>query len=176
MFSLFKLLPLELLDRLCSYLKAEDILTLSKILPTVTHCPRYKRLMGKTRCFNRMWNEIAEYREIHENCIHVCLPEITVNPHNDHDAYMEDEDSLLCYFHGRSIFCLAANELSGEIDSRYGKQIVPLKNIFIAIVRRLKIKIYFVKCMKILKITKNLLVLENEAPMEGMLKLKIQRL
>jgi hypothetical protein len=127
MFSLFKLLPLELLDRLCSYLKAEDILTLRKILPTVTHCPRYKRLMGKTRCFNRMWNEIAEYREIHENCIHVCLPEITVNPHNDHDAYMEDEDSLLCYFHGRSIFCLAANELSGEIDSRYGKQIVPLK-------------------------------------------------
>ena len=127
MFSLFKLLPLELLDIVCLYLKAEDILTLRKILPMVTHCPRYKRLMGKTRWFNRMWDEIAEYRQIHENCIHVCLPEITVNPYNDHDAYMQDEDSLLCYFHGRGIFCLAANELSGEIDSRYDKQIVPLK-------------------------------------------------
>ena len=27
-----------------------------------------------------MCDEIAEYRQIHENCVHVCLSKITVNP------------------------------------------------------------------------------------------------
>ena len=125
--SIFKLLPLELLDIICSYLKAEDVLTLCEILPLVAHCPRYKKLVNKTRWYNRMWNEIADYRRIHENCIHVCLSEITKNPFNDYDEYKEYEDTESCYYHGKGIFCYPMNELRGEDYSRYDKQIVPVK-------------------------------------------------
>ena len=127
MSSIFKLLPLELLDIICSYLRAEDVLTLRKIFPLVAHCPRYKRLVNKTRWFNRMWDKISYHREIHEDCIHVCLPEITMNPFNDYDEYLEHEDSFYCYFRGKGIFCYPMNELRGQDLSRYEKQIVPLK-------------------------------------------------
>jgi hypothetical protein len=125
--SLFELLPLEILDMVCSFLKAEDILMLFNTLPMVKHCPRYKRLIGKTIQFNQMWDEIAEYRHLHEKCIHVCLPQITVNPHHDYDTYLENTDEMLCYYEGRGIFCLASNDLKAEIDPRYDKSIVPLK-------------------------------------------------
>ena len=51
MSSLFQLLPLEILDMMCSFLKAEDILMLRETLPMIRHCPRYKKLINKTRCF-----------------------------------------------------------------------------------------------------------------------------
>ena len=122
-----QLLPLEILDLLLSFLKPEDILMFRNFLPRVQHCPRYKRLVTKTRRFNGMWGKIAYYKELHENCIHICLPEITMNPFNDHDEYLEHEDSFYCYFHGKGIFCYPMNELRGEDLSRYEKQIVPLK-------------------------------------------------
>ena len=69
-------LPLEILDAICSFLRAEDILMLHETLPNVRHCPRYKRLINKTKILNQIWIEIGEYRRLHDNCIHVCLPQI----------------------------------------------------------------------------------------------------
>ena len=106
MFPLSQLLPLEILDLVLSFLKPEDILMLEDCLPRVQHCPRYKRLVNKTRWFNQMWHKISDHGELHEHCIHVCLPEITMNPFNDHDEYLEHEDSLFCYFQGKGIFLL----------------------------------------------------------------------
>ena len=123
----FQLLPLEILDLLLSFLKPEDILMLRNCLPRVQHCPRFKRLVNKTSWFNRMWDEISYHEQIHENCIHICLPEVTINPFNDYDLEKEVEDSESCYFLGKGIFCFPWNELRGENNVQYEKQIVPLK-------------------------------------------------
>ena len=45
-----------------------------------------------------MWRKISDHGELHEHCIHICLPEVTMNPFNVHE--LEDEDSLSCYFDG----------------------------------------------------------------------------
>ena len=117
---------------------------LQDCLPRVQHCPRYKRLVKQTKLLNHMWHKISDYGETHEHCIHICLPEVTMNPFNDHDKLLEDEDSLYCYFDGKDIFCYPMNELKvffsgkgifcypmnelrGEDVSRFEKQIVPLK-------------------------------------------------
>ena len=94
--SLFELLPLEILDMVCSFLKAEDILMLFNTLPMVKHCPRYMRLMSKTKRLNQMWDEIAEYRRLHEKFIHVCSSQITVNPYFKCDNYVMNEDEMHC--------------------------------------------------------------------------------
>ena len=78
---------------------------LQDCLPRVQHCPRYKRLENKTRWFNQMWHKISDHGELHEHCIHICLPEVTMNPFNDYDLEKEEEDSLSCYFYGKGIFC-----------------------------------------------------------------------
>ena len=143
MFTLFQQLPLEILDLLLSFLKPEDILMLQDCLPRVQHCPRYKRLVKQTKLLNQMWHKISDYGELHEHCMHICLPEVTMNPFNDCDKWLEDEDSLSCYFEGKDIFCYSMNdlkkilgkgifcypmnELRGEDVSRFEKQIVPLK-------------------------------------------------
>ena len=72
-------LPLEILDVICSFLRAEDILMLHETSPNVRHCPRYKRLINKTKLLNQMWIEIGEYRRLHKS-VHFCLPQISVNP------------------------------------------------------------------------------------------------
>ena len=74
-----------------------------------------------------MWYKISDYGELHKHCIHVCLPEVTMNPFNEHDELLENEDSLSCYFDGKGIFCYPMNELRGEIMSQFEKRIVPLK-------------------------------------------------
>ena len=71
-------ITVEILDMFCSFFKAEDILMLQEALPIVRHCPRCKRLVNKTNQLNQLWFEIGEYRCLHENCIHVCLPQITL--------------------------------------------------------------------------------------------------
>jgi hypothetical protein len=96
MSSLFQLLPLEILDMMCSFLKAEDILMLRETLPMVRHCPRYKKLINKTKRLNQMCYEIGKYRRLHEKCIHVCLPQITVNPYFKCENYVENEDDMHC--------------------------------------------------------------------------------
>ena len=130
MSSLFQLLPLEILDMMCSFLKAEDILMLRETLPMIRHCPRYKKLINITKRLNQMWDEIGEYRRLHAKCIHVCLPQITVNPHFKYDSYAENEDEMHCYYDGCGIFCLASNDDKADcipMDPRYDKEIVPLK-------------------------------------------------
>ena len=102
-------LPLEILDLIRSFLRAEDILMLSETLPNVRHCPRYKRLINKTKILDQMRIEIGEYRHLHKNCIHVCLPQITVNPYYKCDDYIENEDEMQYHYNGRGIFCLAWN-------------------------------------------------------------------
>ena len=127
MFPLFQQLPLEILDFVLSFLKHEDILMLQDCLPRVQHCPRYKRLVNQSELLNQMWHKISDYGELHEHCKHICLPEVTMNPFNVHDEYLEHEDSFSCYFQGKGIFCYPMNELRGEVMSQFEKQIVPLK-------------------------------------------------
>ena len=127
MFPLFQQLPLEILDLVLSFLKHEDILMLQDCLPRVQHCPRYKRLVNQSKLLNQMWHKISDYGELHEHCKHICLPEVTMNPFNVHDEYLEHEDSFSCYFQGKGIFCYPMNELRGEVVSQFEKQIVPLK-------------------------------------------------
>ena len=111
-----------------------------------------------------MWRKISDHGELHEHCIHICLPEITMNPFNDHE--LEDEDSLSCYFDGKDIFCYPINELNffflgkgifcypmnelrGEDMSRFEK------NIFIVIA--LRMSLFYVLYMKMMmKNMKNL--------------------
>ena len=100
---------------------------LQDCLPRVQHCPRYKRLVKQTKLLNQMWHKISDYGELHEHCMHICLPEVTMNPFNVHDEYLEHEDSFSCYFQGKGIFCYPMNELRGEDMSQFEKQIVPLK-------------------------------------------------
>ena len=115
------------MDLLLSFLKPEDILMLCKILPMVIDCPKYKRLMGKTKPLNEMWDKVVFEASTHENCIHVCLSQITVNPHHNCDAFVDNTDGMVCYFDGRGIFCLASNDLKEDIDPRYHKTVVPIK-------------------------------------------------
>ena len=101
---------------------------LEKTLHLVRNCLQYKKLMKKTIHFDEMWFEVAEYQRIQEDCIHVCLPQITVNPFNDSDICIENE--MECYFNGRGIFCLAFNTDKvdcSSMDYRYNKVVVPLK-------------------------------------------------
>ena len=99
-----------------------------------------------------MWDEISYHEQIHENCIHICLPEVTINPFNDYDLEKEVEDSESCYFLGKGIFCFPWNELRGENNVQYEKQIVPLKK-FIVIVKRMSL--IYVLYMKMMKNMKN---------------------
>ena len=48
-------------------------------------------------------------------------------PVYEHDLEKEVEDSESCYFLGKGIFCFPWNELRGENNVQYEKQIVPLK-------------------------------------------------
>ena len=87
--------------------------------------------MSKTKRLNQMMIKISEYWELHESCIHVCLPQITVNPHLNSDDGDEDEDvGMCCYYDGIGIFCLPSNYAKVDcirMDPRYDKEIVPLK-------------------------------------------------
>jgi hypothetical protein len=128
-------LPLEILDMICSFLRAEDIMMLRETLPYVRQCPTYKRLLDKTKKFNQMWNAIADYRYEHEHCIHVCLPQVSVNPHNEIDGSRWSDDQMQCDFGGRGVFCLPHSDdkmdcLYHEMDERYSMQVVPLKKHF----------------------------------------------
>ena len=87
-----------MLNMLCSYLKAEDVLMLRETLPIIRDCSNYKKLMSKTKRLNQIMIEISEYRELHESCIHVCLPQITVNPHLTSDDDGDDEDVGMCCY------------------------------------------------------------------------------
>ena len=127
MFPLLLSLPLEVLNILISFLKPEDILVLGSCLPSVQDCPVYKKLVGKTIRYSRMWDKFSHYKELHEDCIHICLPKVTKNPFNESDDYLQREDSFSCSFLGKGIFCYPINEDRGEDLSRYEKQVVPLK-------------------------------------------------
>ena len=79
-----------------------------------------------------MWINIANYRRIHKNCIYVCLPKITTNPHYRRDLEIGDDEELKCQYDGRGIFCfgwITAGVEGGE-NSRNDKDIVPLKKHF----------------------------------------------
>ena len=92
---------------------------LQDCLPRVQHCPRYKRLVKQTKLLNQMWYKISDYGELHEHCMHICLPEVTMNPFNDCDKWLEDEDSLSCYFEGKDIFCYSMNDFKKNSRKRH---------------------------------------------------------
>ena len=95
-------------------------------------CIVYQKLVGETVEHEDMWIDIANYRRIHENCIHVCLPKITMNPHYRRDLEIGDDEELKCQYDGRGIFCFGWSPagVEGGENSRNDKEIVPLKKHF----------------------------------------------
>ena len=81
-----------------------------------------------------MMIEIGEYRELYESCIHVCLPQITVNPRFNSDDDDDDEDGgMRCYYDGIGIFCLPSNNAKADcicMDPHYDKEIVQQKKTY----------------------------------------------
>ena len=100
--------------------------------PTVMDTIRLMSMTGETVEHEDMWIDIANYRRIHDNCIHVCLPKITIYPHYKRDLEIKDADDVKCQYGGRGIFCYGwsyAGAEDGE-NSRNDKKIVPLKKHF----------------------------------------------
>ena len=86
--------------------------------------------MQKTIHFDEMWEQLSEYQRLHEECIHVCVQQVTVNPFSDSYLCIENEMEMGCYLDGWGIFCLAYNTDvidCSSMNHNYDKQIVPLK-------------------------------------------------
>ena len=123
---------LKMLDMICTYLIPEDLLSFSLSYQRVKKCSVYQKLMGETVEHEDMWIDIANYRRIHENCIYVCLSKITMNPHYMRHLEIEDDEELKYPYDGHGIFCYGWShaEFEGGENSRYDKDIVPLKKHF----------------------------------------------
>jgi hypothetical protein len=97
----FQLLPSYIIEHIASFLIHEDIIMLGEALPKVIKFPIYKRIYVNTKHMNDMWNELSFYRKKHEHCIHICLNQVTSNPHCNFDNQNENEDVINCYYNGR---------------------------------------------------------------------------
>ena len=123
-------LPFEILNMICEYLLPEDLINFADAYTKVKDSKQYRKLMNETLKNRTKWTDLQKYANEHEHCIHVCLGEVTVNPHCKNDLLYQKHYEYKCDFNGRGILCFASNFFPNTIKNNFQNKLVPIKKHF----------------------------------------------